>query len=228
VGKKYKKPTDPAEAARRQRALDAKRRGDVLASERLARRDPSKWGVNSDANALAANADVDIRPGVGGKCARARRFDCYRTHNRLSDDQIFAIQRLELDMAIAHRCEGREGQGEFVDRSAAPTELITSRSMEAADRVAEALSRVGPGDRFVFRRILELQITTGVVVKNWQGVITEVFGLVYKTEIAGALKSTAENLRQAYVEIDNDPLTASKFRGRKSSVSEVAPESAAA
>ena len=181
--RKYK-PFDPAEAAR-------------IAWE--ARRNPALWGVNEEARALQQNEAVQSEEETRTKTRRVFRFDCYETL-KLPAQTLIAVRRLEADIAMRFRVDGRDAMAEPVDGGGS-ADLVTSRSMDAARRIFAVTGLMNPHDA-----ALILELSTPAVVEgsqvNWKSVVKRLRSLIDRDAASRAVKVAAEALREAYVSLD--------------------------
>jgi hypothetical protein len=187
MGKRKFRGHDPAQAARR--AWET-------------RRDPAKWGVNEEARQLPQNADVHSTPETRTTTRRVQRFDCFATL-KLSDHQFNAVRRYQADLAENCGCgDGGGGCAEPVDGGGGSRELVTARMMAAGSRVMALYQQLTLPDREMLY-VLSAPVWIEGRACNWKGEVKRLRGLIDKDSQAQAVKTMAENVRLAYVEIDN-------------------------
>ncbi len=190
--RKTRRPSDPMQIARRRLA------------EREAARDPANWGLDRETLNLAANADVEARPGPGSKLARARRndvFDFFATRGRMSEGARDAVRRLQSDIAVPHRT--MSGGGELTprtDRSRRPDPFANAR-IAAGERIAAALTLTGAASARVLSALVEADVVLGRP-SDWRQVVEAASGEKLADAQGAVLRSACENLAGAYALID--------------------------
>lgn len=181
-------PSAPMEIARR-RAL-----------EREQARDPSLWGIDRDAVALEANADVEALAGPGGRIVRARRqdiFDIMHARGRLSAAGLNAVRRLQDDIACLHRTSmGGVNYAPRVDRSVDPRAFSDARRRAGA-RIQSTLSRSGALSARLLAALCEPHVILGRTA-DWRAVVARETGESLPDAQGAILRMACENLAGAY------------------------------
>lgn len=186
MAKRKHKPSDPAEAARKAYAT---------------RRNPALWGTNDAALSLPSNADVASEEETRTKTRRVFRYDCFATL-KLEPAQLSAVRRFQEDLAIRYRVEGSDRMSEHVDGGGS-ADLVTVRSMDAADRMEEIVGAMPPWSAKLLLRLSLPTVVEGKQV-NWKDTVRQLLGLVDRGAQAEKVKQVAEALRLAWVEYDNN------------------------
>lgn len=185
-------PSDPTEIARRR------------AAEHAREQDPSTWGLDHQALALAAGADVTTRLDAAGRVVRARRqdvFDLLQARGRLSADGVGAVRRLQTDIACLHRTA--MGGGDFtprIDRSIVPDGFSDARRRAGA-RVEAALSLAGDLSARVLAALCETEVVLGRAA-DWRAAIAQQTGETLPDAQGAVLRMACENLACAYRRLD--------------------------
>ena len=190
--RKPARPSTPMEIARRR------------AAERLADRDPARWGIDAQALTLAANADVERRPGADGRAARVRRqdvFDLLAARGKLRPEALDAVRRLQNDIAALHRT--LTGGGDFsprIDRSRAPDAFSEARR-RAGGRIEAALALAGASSARLLAALCEPEMILGRGA-DWRAVVARETGESLPDAQGALLRAACENLAGAYVTLD--------------------------
>jgi hypothetical protein len=186
------RPADPMEIARRR------------AAERAQAKDPAAWGLDGQALALAANADVLVRPDAAGRPARARRqdvFDLLNARGRLGAAALNAVRRLQDDIACLHRtATGGVDFSPRVDRSIDPGAFGEARRRAGA-RIEAALALAGPASARLLGALCECDVVLGRTA-DWRGVVERETGETLPDAQGAILRAACENLAGAYGIID--------------------------
>jgi hypothetical protein len=207
--RKTHRPSDPAAIARRRLA------------HREAARSPASWGLDKAALSLPANADVESKPGPGGKPVRARRgdvFDLFAVRGRMSQSALDAVRRLQSDIAVLHRTQS--SGGDFtprIDRSR-PTDPFAGVRIAAGERIAAVLALAGAASAQLLSALIEADIVLGRP-DRWRQVVETASGERLADAQAAVLRSACENLAGAYAAIDRQ----TRRRGEAASRDAVAP-----
>ncbi len=186
------RPADPAEIARRRLA------------ERQAAHDPANWGLEAATLRLAANANVEARPGPGGKLLRARRLDIFDlsvARGRMSQAALDAVRRLQADVAALHRT--LVGGGDLaprVDRSRRADAFAGVR-LAAGERIAAVLALAGPASARLLSALVEAEVVLGQPA-GWRTVVADVSGERLADAQGAVLRAACENLAGAYAHLD--------------------------
>jgi hypothetical protein len=185
-------PADPMEIARRR------------AVERARAQDPANWGLDGEAMALPANADVEIGNDAAHRAVRARRrdvFDLLRARGGLSSRALSAIRRLQEDIACLHRTEmGGVNYAPRVDRSVDPQGFSEARRRAGA-RIESALALAGHASARVLAALCEPEVVLGRAA-DWRAVVERETGETLADAQGAILRMACENLAGAYVTID--------------------------
>lgn len=195
--RRHRKPSDPAEIAR----INAERR-----------RNPALWGVNEEALALAANADVVAEKATRKNEKRAQRFDVFArlhaTKDRAGNPELprhalEAVRRLQEDMAILHRTTGGAGSGVKVDFHPVMEDFARNR-IAAGERISEVRLRCGPYSWRLLETLCQASAVEGRDMP-WRSVVVQVYGEHHAHAQSALLKAAAHNLSEAYAAIDMEP-----------------------
>lgn len=181
---KKQSPSDPAEIARRKL--------------------PRGSEVNVHGLTLAANQDVVIEEATRDKVARVQRYDCFALlHSRgaIEAGQLVAVRRLQDDIATRFRVDSSAPTPVAVDMSGS-SDLVSARSLDAARRLAAVLARTGKMSADLLIQLSEPQVVEGRQV-NWKATVKRVTGETHPVGQGAWIRAASENLRLAYVEIDN-------------------------
>lgn len=182
--KKKQRPADPAEIARK------------AWEERLRLRNPAEWGVNRDAAALPANADVVHKVATRGNEAGTWRYDAValfyaRGAIRLID--LLAYRKLEEEVAIWLRMDGAGATNLNRVDCASRVSGITDEARDAAVRVAEILGKLLPAHSALLRGLC----VPGGRVK-WRQAAKAATGLLDAEAQGKAVKRAFRALADAY------------------------------
>ena len=182
------RPADPAEIARRR------------AAERAREQDAGAWGLDRQALAGAANADVEIAADTSGRLVRARRqdvFDLLRARGRLSAAALDAVRRLQDDIACLHRTHsGGVSYAPRVDRSVDPQAFSDARRRAGA-RIEAALARAGTVSGRLLAALCEPDVVLGRAA-DWRAVVERETGETLADAQGAILRMACENLAGAY------------------------------
>jgi hypothetical protein len=174
------------------------------AEERARARDPAAWGLDAQALALAANADVAVRADAAGRPARARRqdiFDLLSARGRLGAEAVNAVRRLQDDIACLHRTAmGGVDYSPRVDHSINPGGFAEARGRAGA-RIEAALALAGPASARLLRALCEPEVVLGRTA-DWRAVVARETGETLADAQGAALRAACENLAGAYGIID--------------------------
>ncbi len=178
---------DPAEAARK---------------AYLAKRNPAEWGVNDDALALAANADVEQEGATRQKTRRVQRFDCF---NRLCDDAALkAVRRFQDDIATRFGVDGSGSETVQVDGGKGSRDLVSARSLDAAQRMIDALNGMEGWQGYLLVSLSQPAVVEGKQV-NWKRVVQTVTGDYDPRTQAKRVRQASEALAAHYQQADQQP-----------------------
>jgi hypothetical protein len=172
--------------------------------ERLADKEPERWGVDAAGLVLPANETVSVDCDVGGRVTRARRqdiFDLMRGRGKLSEEAHRAIRRLQDDIATLHR--GVAGGADYsprVDKSRS-AETFTDTRHRASLRVEAALGRSGPANARLLAALCEDGAALGPAM-DWRILVRRETGETLPDAQAAILRAACENLAGAYAIID--------------------------
>lgn len=181
MAKRRKKPTDPAEIARR---------------EAHNRRNPATWGVNSDALNLPANADVVSEGATRKNETRSQRFDVFSRFYRdgsLARAGLEAVRRLQDDLSTLHRTDGASGSGVIVPMKP-DGELAT---VLAGQRIEAARKYTGAHSWAILMAICEAPIVSGRQV-DWRFAVESVSRERQPNAQGALVRAAAMNLADAY------------------------------
>lgn len=157
--KKKHQPTDPAEIARRR------------AEER---RNPSKWGVNTDAASLPANAGIVHEPATRENNERAQRYDVFGlllSRKRITELEEQAVRDLQALMATRMLISDPAKAGPH--RVDGGTKDATDAAIKAGRRIDATLKRLKP-----LHAALLAALCDPFQRVNWKQVAKRVTGLV--------------------------------------------------
>ena len=197
--RKRRGPTDPAEIARQRAEL-----------ERHTRRTPSEWGPNEDALSREANANVAIEAATREKTQRITRYDCFAIlHSRKglsgdptqNDQRLAAVRRLELDMAIRFRLDGKDDSMGI--KSTGEPGGFSRRAIDAGRRIDTVLDMTGALSSRVLQKLLEPAVLSGQPVNNWRAVVQQVTGEVFDHGQTAVVRAACQNLFEAWGAYDN-------------------------
>lgn len=210
--RKRAKPMSPAEILERRAERQALQRD---ADKRL------EFGINTEAQALLANADVTvIRPKGSDKPQTAHREDVF---SRLikSEAQLRAVRRLESDMAEQAGENWRPGERVTVDSSQFPPgQNIAQSRINAGRRVQRVLSMTGHRCAWLLRDLIT-RVEYGFPANDeereesappkerimppfdWRFVVQFVTGEKNEHAQAARVRAACDNLVAAYAAIDN-------------------------
>lgn len=178
--RKHKRPSDPAEIARK------------IAE---ARRDPTKWGWNEEAFALPSAADVELDRASRQNEKRAQRFDIFARFYRdgsLERRGLEAVRRLQEDLAILHRTTGVSGSG-IIAPHAPEGELAM---IDAGKRIEAARNATGGHSWAILMALCERDLTADI--RDWRSLVESVTR-EHNVNAQGALvRAAAMNLADAY------------------------------
>lgn len=191
--RKVGRPTDPMDIARRR------------ADERARESEPAHWGLNGEALAGPANADVEIYGGGGAtSLARARRldvFDLLRSRGRLSTGAVDAVRRLQDDITCLHRTAmGGVSYEPRVDRSIDPQGFSDARRRAGA-RIQAVLALAGSVSARVLVALCEPDVVLGRAA-DWRNVVERETGETLPDAQGAILRMACENLAGAYGSAD--------------------------
>lgn len=182
------RPTAPAEIARRR------------AAERAREHEAANWGLDVEALARPANADVEMRSDAAGRPVRARRqdvFDLLRARGRLSPAALDAVRRLQDDIACLHRTQmGGVNYEPRVDRSVDPQAFSDARRLAGA-RIEAALARAGAVSARLLAALCEPEVILGRAA-DWRAVVERETGETLADAQGAILRMACENLAGAY------------------------------
>ncbi len=167
--------------------------------------EPAEWGVNSEALALAAHADVETVRGAGRRIVRARRIDVFERllgRGSLTVRGVLALRRLQDDMTLWHR----DGLGvmNLADAKAGvaprPGAMAEVR-LAAAARVRAALDLAGPASARLLAALCEAGAATGADL-DWRETVRLQTGERLADAQTAVLRAAVENLAGAYARLD--------------------------
>lgn len=204
--KKYKRPMDPAEIARRAAILVAQGK------------DPSRWGIDPALLALPVNEDVDTSRDAAGRVSRAMRWDVFELMRMRSAnfplEHYEAVRRLQRDIAILHRTQGGSGALGAMGQAAEPLQAWMTEDFSIARVLAAlrlngrpptenwpdgelgVLARMTPWCAALLLALSENVISGGAV--NWQATVRRITGETDRLRRAALVKQAAANLAAAY------------------------------
>jgi hypothetical protein len=181
---KRAKPADPLALAR------------LRAAEREAARDPAAWGVNREALALTANADVE----AGARERRVRRQDVF---DRLltAGPSLDAIRRLQRDIAALHALAG--GVACYAERidNRSTGEAGADLRHRAAERARGVLELTGAASARLLLALCEADVALGRPAE-WRALVERESGERLADAQGAVLRAACENLAGAYVVAD--------------------------
>ena len=129
------------------------------------------------------------------------RLDCYETL-RLKPEQLFAVRRLEQEIATRFRAEGRDSMSESIDGSGS-VEHVTVRSLDAARRIEAVLALLDqPWKAQLLLKLSTPAVCEGATV-NWKAIVRQMLGVIDRDIQARKVKAAAEGLRLAWIDHDN-------------------------
>lgn len=191
--RKRHRPADPMEIARRR------------AAERLAEREPERWGVDTAAFSLPANADVQILATTGPETRARRRdvFDLFHARGALSAAGREAVRRLREDVAVLHRTEaGGRDMAPKIDTTRR-SDGFSDRRLAAGERIEAALRLAGPASAALIAALAEADVVTGRSA-DWRAIVARQTGETLADAQGAVLRAACENLAGAYVALDNE------------------------
>lgn len=185
--RRRKKPTDPAEIARK-------------VAE--ARRDPTKWGWNEEAFALPSAADVELDRASRQNEKRAQRFDIFARFYRdgsLERRGLEAVRRLQEDIAILHRTTGVSGTG-----ITTPNDTERDLAMIVAGQRIETVKRQTGGHSWAILMALCERDLNGED-REWWALVQAVTREAHRNAQAALVRAAAMNLADAYDSLERRP-----------------------
>jgi hypothetical protein len=194
--RKIFRPADPEQIALR-KAMERER-------ERLADREPGRWGVNAAGLALPENEAISVDADSGGRVTRARRqdiFDLMKGRGKLNARAYDAIRRLQDDIAILHR--GAASSGDYsprVDRSRT-SHTFTDTRHQASCRIQAALELSGPTNARLLSALCEAGAALAAPT-DWRMLVMRETGETLPDAQAAILRGACDNLAGAYSIID--------------------------
>jgi hypothetical protein len=188
--KRRHKPTDPAEAARR---------------DYLDRNNPGAWGVNDGAMKLSQNEDVQDEGATRTKVRRVVRFDCFSILLAREEwrGELVAVRRFQDDMAIMHGVGGGEPRLEVVDNTASADGLRASQ-LDAGKRLRR-VAELAPALHLKLLQNLSVPAVVEGRQVNWKSTVFTTTGAVHPRTQAKYVRDAAASLKDAYHAIDQAP-----------------------
>lgn len=156
------KPTDPAEIAR-------------LASEQRRKlKNPANWGVNVEAAALPANADVVHEEDTRKNEARSHRYDIFRllfTRQSITYGEFETVRELQAHMAAHVGMAGPAAAGSIRADGGGKDPIDAARAARAS--VEAMLSPLGHIDQQIL-----LAVCDPLAGSNWRRAVERVTGRI--------------------------------------------------
>jgi hypothetical protein len=170
----------------------------ALALRRAAERDPANWGIDRDALALPANAEVEAKP-EAGRGLRARRRDVF--DRLVNGPALAAVRRLQRDLAVAHALAGGvAAYAERIDRGPDGDPALDAR-LRAGDRARRAFAMSGMASARLLKAICEGEAALGRPAE-WRAVVERETGERLADAQGAVLRAACENLAAAYAVLD--------------------------
>jgi hypothetical protein len=131
---------------------------------------------------------------------RASPFNKLRETKTITAAQSNAAARLCKDWAIWRGLDGRPAPSLEVHNpnpSSSGGEIVTDRMLQAGDRVAKALGKIGPMDRDLLAALVISSMEDDRPLP-WRDVVRQITGVTQTVRQSQAIVSALENLTRAY------------------------------
>lgn len=171
-----------------------------------AERNPASWGIDLDMKELAANDDVEIVRGAGGRVVRGRRsgaFEILWRSGGLNDPQYSASQRYWTDWCAAAGVIERDTLRLEVIDNGGSTDGVSQGMIDGGKRLAVAHKHIGRASAHLLAALVEPLVMRGEV-RVWRVLVQHATGETERHAQAGVVRLALEDLRLAYEEIDKD------------------------
>lgn len=144
-----------------------------------------------------------------GRIINARRLDVFALlHERkaLTDPQLYAVRRLEVQIGTAHGHERPEQTMDRVDASTAgaPGQNITQAMIDAMSDLRAIMGSVGPLNARLLNALLAPEGNAGLLTR-WRKTVADVTREERPEVQAAMIRTACENLALAWQAFDNRP-----------------------